>query len=376
MGMVGTSAVRLRMIPAGIGPGKGSVGVTGLHQQADEGRRPGRPAATVVTSCHSNSTGGKVSVMPALEWTGAIRFRRHEQRRIALVGLIAASVLFGCASAGSDGATATRGSSVETRTSNPPPTSATEGTDNWRSTEIVDGDTLYVSGPLGELEVRIIGVNTPESGECFREEASDALRNLVAGNDLALVVDRSDIDQYGRALRFVETTGGVDVGAELVANGFAIARRYPPDDARAGTYAELQREAQREGRGLWAPDACGASDLDGVEIVIDVTADAPGDDGENLNGEWVQFTNAGADAVDLDGWEVADESASHRYTFTDLRLEPGAEVTLCSGCGPDNETARYWCVSGSAVWNNSGDTVFLRDGNGNIVASLSYGDSG
>lgn len=314
--------------------------------------------------------------MPVLERTGAIRFRRHEQRRIALVGLIAASVLFGCASAGSDGATATRGSSVETRTSNPPPTSATEGTDNWRSTEIVDGDTLYVSGPLGELEVRIIGVNTPESGECFSEEATDALRELVAGNDLALVVDRSDIDQYGRALRFVETTGGVDVGAELVANGFAIARRYPPDDARAGTYAELQREAQREGRGLWAPDACGAGDLDGVEIVIDVTADAPGDDGENLNGEWVQFTNAGADAVDLDGWEVADESASHRYTFTDLRLEPGAEVTLCSGCGPDNETARYWCVSGSAVWNNSGDTVFLRDGNGNIVASLSYGDSG
>ena len=51
-------------------------------------------------------------------------------------------------------------------------------------------------------------------------------------------------------------------------------------------------------------------------------------------------------------------------------------VTLFSGCGPDDETARYWCMSGSAVWNNSGDTVFLRDPSGNIVASLSYGDSG
>jgi len=111
-------------------------------------------------------------------------------------------------------------------------------------------------------------------------------------------------------------------------------------------------------------------------VVIDVNADAPGDDGVNLNGEWVRFTNAGAEAVDFDGWEVADESASHRYTFTDLRLEPGAEVTLFSGCGPDDETARYWCMSGSAVWNNSSDTVFLRDGNGNIVTSLSYGDSG
>jgi hypothetical protein len=247
--------------------------------------------------------------------------------------------------------------------------------DAWRSTEIVDGDTLYVSGPLGELEVRLVGVNTPEAGECFSEEATDALADLVTGNDLVLVVDRSDVDQFGRALRYVETTDGVDVGAELVANGFAIARRYPPDDARAGLYAELQQTAQREGRGLWAPDACGANDLDGVEVEIEVNADAPGDDGQNLNGEWVRFTNAGVEEIDLAGWEVADESASHRYTFDDLRLAPGADVTLFSGCGPDDETARYWCVSGSAVWNNSGDTIFLRDPNGNIVASLSYGDS-
>ena len=309
--------------------------------------------------------------MPRFQRSGEPRLRRHERCRAALVGLIAAALLAACSSDGAAG-----GSSVETRTSNPPPISASEGTDNWRTSEIVDGDTLYVSGPAGELEVRIIGVNTPESGECFYEEATDALAGLVAGNDLVLVADRSDVDQFGRALRYVETIDGVDVGAELVADGFAIARRYPPDDARADRYAELQRDAQHEGRGLWAPDACGSSDLDGVDIVIDVNADAPGDDGVNLNGEWVRFTNAGADAVDLDGWAVADESASHRYTFTDLRLEPGAEVTLFSGCGPDDETARYWCVSGSAVWNNSGDTVFIRDRNGNIVASLSYGDSG
>jgi micrococcal nuclease len=314
--------------------------------------------------------------VPVLERTGAISERRHEVRSAALVGLITLASLAGCTSASSDGATATGGSSVETGPSTAPPTSATEEADAWRSTEIVDGDTLYVSGPTGELEVRIIGINTPESGECFSEEATDALAELVDGNDLVLVADRSDVDQYGRALRYVETADGVDVGAELVADGFAIARRYPPDDARSDAYAELQRDAQREERGLWAPDACGSSGLDGVDIVIDVNADAPGDDGLNLNGEWVRFTNVGAEAIDLDGWEVADESASHRYTFSDLRLEPRADVTLFSGCGPDDETSRYWCVSGSAVWNNSGDTVFLRDRNGNIVASLSYGDSG
>ncbi len=290
--------------------------------------------------------------------------------------MVAVALLAGCTSASSDGAAGGGGPPVGASTSIAPPQSTAKETDNWRSTEIVDGDSLYVSGPTGELEVRIVGVNAPESGECFSEEATDALAELVNGNDLVLVTDRSDVDQFGRALRYVETTDGVDVGAELVANGFAIARRYAPDDARADRYAALQRDAQAAGRGLWGSEACGASDLDGVEIVIDVNADAPGDDGENLNGEWVRFTNAGVEAIDLDGWEVADESASHRYTFNDLRLDPGAEVILFSGCGPDDTTARYWCVSGSAVWNNSGDTVFLRDGNGNIVVSLSYGESG
>ena len=113
-----------------------------------------------------------------------------------------------------------------------------------------------------------------------------------------------------------------------------------------------------------------------MAIEVEVNADAPGDDGVNLNGEWVRFTNTGTDAVDLTGWEVADESASHRYRFADLRLGAGAAVTVFSGCGRDDESARFWCESGSAVWNNSGDTVFLRDGQGNIVVSLSYGDSG
>ncbi len=297
------------------------------------------------------------------------------RRRSVLGALLSAVVLWGCTSDPSDAEVIEADPTVEPSTSTGSSSVAVNG-DSWRSTEIVDGDTLYVSGPAGQLEVRIIGVNTPESGECFSEEATDALAELVVGNDLVLVADRSDVDQFGRALRYVETIDGVDVGAELVADGFAIARRYPPDDARADRYADLQRDAQAAGRGLWAPDACGASDVDGVEIVIDVNADAPGDDGENLNGEWVRFTNAGSEAIDLDGWEVADESASHRYTFGSLRLESGAEVTLFSGCGPDDESARYWCVSGSAVWNNSGDTVFLRDRNGNIVASLSYGELG
>ena len=256
-----------------------------------------------------------------------VRRRISDSSRGRSVGGCAAFVLlltlaWGCTSESSEDVV---GGSVES------------GNDSWRSTEVVDGDTLFVAGPFGELEVRIIGINTPELGECFSDEATEALEGLVDGVDLVLVADRSDVDQFDRALRYVETADGVDVGAELVVGGFAIARRYPPDDARADRYARLQQEAQADRRGLWAADACGDSDLDGAEIGVEVNADAPGDDGENPNGEWVRFTNNGAEAVDLDGWEVADESASHRYTFSDLELDPGETVSLFTGCGDDTD---------------------------------------
>ena len=84
------------------------------------------------------------------------------------------------------------------------------------------------------------------------------------------------------------------------------------------------------------------------------------------------FTNASTEPIDLAGWTVADESASNRYEFGDVVLDPGAAVTLRTGCGTDTETEVYWCNTGSAVWNNDGDTVFLRDIAGNVVAFRTY----
>jgi micrococcal nuclease len=241
----------------------------------------------------------------------------------------------------------------------------------WTVTSVTDGDTIDVAGPEGGFTVRLIGINTPESDECWADEATAALSALIAGRPVTLVRDSSDTDQYGRALRYVETTGGVDVGAALVESGDAISRRYEPDTARSDRYDALQGQASDAGIGQWAADACGAP-VASVTITVEIRADAAGDDNDNLNDEWVRFTNAGIAAVDLDDWVVADESASHRYGFADLVLDPGRSVTLYTGCGSDTLDTRYWCNTGSAVWNNSGDTVFLRDPSGNNVVVHRY----
>jgi endonuclease YncB( thermonuclease family) len=101
---------------------------------------------------------------------------------------------------------------------------------------VVDGDTLDVTG-VGRI--RVIGIDTPERGECGFENASAALSALVLGERVTLVPGAvDDADRYGRLLRYVDL-GAVDAGLSLIEDGWAIARydsrdgygRHPREDA-------------------------------------------------------------------------------------------------------------------------------------------------
>ena len=63
--------------------------------------------------------------------------------------------------------------------------------------------------------------------------------------------DESDTDRFGRLLRFVYADG-ILVNAELVREGYAIAKVYLPDDKHAACLAALEREAMENNRGSWA----------------------------------------------------------------------------------------------------------------------------
>ncbi|MBX0305719.1 lamin tail domain-containing protein [Halomicroarcula sp. F24A] len=115
-----------------------------------------------------------------------------------------------------------------------------------------------------------------------------------------------------------------------------------------------------------------ATDGGGGELVVaDINADAEGDDRENLNGEFVVFRNDGDAMLDLSGWTVADE-AGKTYEFPDgYTLAAGDSVTLYTGNGTDTETELYWGY-GSPVWNNGGDTVIVRNSEGDTILEETY----
>jgi competence protein ComEC len=73
----------------------------------------------------------------------------------------------------------------------------------------------------------------------------------------------------------------------------------------------------------------------------------------------------------MTGWTVEDE-AGKTYTFpSGYTLTSGGEVRLHTGSGTDSSTDLYW-NRGSAVWNNSGDTVSLYEDDDTLHTQDSY----
>lgn len=117
--------------------------------------------------------------------------------------------------------------------------------------DVVDGDTL---GTSDGSRVRLIGIDTPERGQCGYEEATAALRGLTLGRAVDLVPGaRDDTDRYGRLLRYVEVDG-VDANYLMIASGRAIARY----DGRDG-YGRHPRQDQYVAADAASPSAntCG-----------------------------------------------------------------------------------------------------------------------
>jgi len=100
-----------------------------------------------------------------------------------------------------------------------------------------------------------------------------------------------------------------------------------------------------------------------------VQFDAPGDDRQNLNGEWVTVSNRGEEAVLIAGWTISDKTGSGTFTFPAVLLLPSSSVTVFSGSGSMNDTVLYMGRS-APLWGNSGDLAILRDGRGTIIDTL------
>jgi hypothetical protein len=92
----------------------------------------------------------------------------------------------------------------------------------------------------------------------------------------------------------------------------------------------------------------------------------------SLNREYVRITNKTKKTINLRYWTIRDR-AGNTYKFTgNFPLAAGKSVYLRTGKGKNTSTTRYWGRK-SHVWNNTGDTAYVRTGAYKLIDYCKWG---
>ena len=238
----------------------------------------------------------------------------------------------------------------------------------FKVARVIDGDTIKLES--GEY-VRLVGINAPEKGQLYYEEAKSRLEELVQGKRVVLKEDFEDRDKYGRLLRYVYVEGNL-VNVQLVREGYA--KPYLLQNVKHKSKIQKAWEnCLKEDLNL-----CGLGEkCDNTCIGISyINWNAQGNDCQNLNDEYLIFKNFCNISCDLTNWRISDRGYNS-YTIPNFTLEAYDKVIIYSGEGKNTKNKLYWNNSGkecNAIWNNDceGDTVYLINPKGEIVLEYSY----
>jgi len=255
--------------------------------------------------------------------------------------------------------------------------------------EVVDGDTIDVILPNGTSErVRFLGVDTPETSvEKNKPYEYDGITNLSCLSEWGIKAKQytSKLEgkyvyiefdplagfrgYYGRLLAYIYYPDeNTDFTAELVKKGYA--RVYTEGSfVKESEYLSYQNDAMENKIGLWGACLMVTPTLHLDVRISYVNYNAPGNDFQNPNGEYVIIKNFGQVPVNLEGWMLKDK-AGHTFAFPAITLDPSKSVYVYSGSGINTKTKLYW--GNGAIWNNDGDIAYLYDSNGNLIDSYNW----
>jgi micrococcal nuclease len=114
--------------------------------------------------------------------------------------------------------------------------------------KVVDGDTIKLASGR---EIRLLGIDTPEKGQPYYNEAKDFLERLILGKKVRLEKDVTNKDKYGRYLRYVFLKN-IFVNVELVRKGYARVIVRFPDVKYLDYLMKVQKKAMEKRLGIWS----------------------------------------------------------------------------------------------------------------------------
>jgi len=130
----------------------------------------------------------------------------------------------------------------------------------YKVLKVIDGDTVDLEINGKKETVRLIGIDAPESRECFGSAATNKARELLGLKLVELEQDSSqgERDRYGRLLRYI-FVDGINFQELMIREGYAKEYTYSKPYKYQTLFKNAQTEAQNQKRGLWADGACSSS---------------------------------------------------------------------------------------------------------------------
>ncbi len=195
--------------------------------------------------------------------------------------------------------------------------------DSVKVRRVIDGDTIVV----GNDSVRLLGINSPERGEDYYEEAKKFLEELVLNESVRLEFIGDKYDKYGRLLAYVYFDGK-NINVKLVEEGFANYYFYSGKDKYSNDLLDA-----------W--DTCIKKNVNLCKKSEDVCASCI-----SINLKSI-INNCNFDC-DISNWQIKGEGRKE-FIFSEQNLKP-------------NEEAGF-----ELDLTDSGGSLFLRDGEGGLV---------
>jgi micrococcal nuclease len=267
-----------------------------------------------------------------------------------------------------------------------------------------DGDTIDVNlkgdGTNRPARIRYIAVQAMElsvysktlsklRGQCWGVAAAVNLHSLIYHHKVRLTSRHAN--SYSsvnvRPLRSVAVRQDghwVDTGGLQIDAGLALPDLRPDEYLRNLDYMMRGQRAAANHVGMYSDSAhCGVGPSQEVPLRVDINWDAQGNDGRNVNGEWVDIFNDGQSPVSLNGWWIRDAAyrgtKAHGYEFpASAVVQPGSKVRLKVGHGDNDADTFYWGlnepifanVTNGAKW--MGDGTWMFDPQGDLRAYQMY----
>ncbi len=230
----------------------------------------------------------------------------------------------------------------------------------------IDGDTIVVSIDNKEEKVRLLGINTPEKSMPGYKEALSLFESISPDQIVELEKGDEDADKYNRKLRYV-FYNNILLNEESLRKGLSTTYYYS-EDQYTKRLTRAEQEAITEQVGLWQK----SSDLCADCMSLKNIDNGKGKDDCKPATESILLINKCSFSCSLNKWYIHDD-ANKVFTFTDTELSPQETITIFNGEGKDNETSSFFNNKGCAsIWNDAGDTLFLRDPSGKLVFFKRY----